>query len=292
VECLVSLRVEVDFADLFEVKEARIQRRWDVSLQADGESLTIRAAWQDVRKGVVVSASGADVAPEALTYRAVVPPHGKWSAKVVVAPTVDGTRPVAPFVRSNEGDASPRDRRRQEWVSKIPVLRMGNRSIERTLRRSYDDLGALRIEDPDHPERVVVAAGTPWFMALFGRDSLWASLMALPVDPSLAFCTIQTLAERQGSVVDEMSEEEPGKILHEVRLGVSSGLALGGKSAYFGSVDATPLFVALFGEVSRWGFATETISALLWTGRWTGSVTTATRTATGSSSMKASTTAG
>jgi glycogen debranching enzyme len=100
-------------------------------------------------------------------------------------------------------------------------------------------------------------------MALFGRDSLWASLMALPVDPSLAFGTIQTLADRQGSIVDVMSEEEPGKILHEVRLDVSSGLALGGKSAYYGSVDATPLFVALFGEVSRWGFAAETTSALL-----------------------------
>jgi glycogen debranching enzyme len=60
-----------------------------------------------------------------------------------------------------------------------------------------------------------------------------------------------------------MSEEEPGKILHEVRLDVSSGLALGGKSAYYGSVDATPLFVAVLGEVSRWGFAPETIAALL-----------------------------
>ena len=100
-------------------------------------------------------------------------------------------------------------------------------------------------------------------MALFGRDSLWASIMAVGVDPSLALGTIQTLADRQGSVVDEMSEEEPGKILHEVRLDVSSGLALGGKSAYYGSVDATPLFVALLGEVSRWGFAPDTIRALL-----------------------------
>jgi glycogen debranching enzyme len=135
---------------------------------------------------------------------------------------------------------SPSDQRRQEWVAKIPKLQMGNSSIERTLRRSYDDLGALRIEDPDHPERVVVAAGAPWFMTLFGRDSLWASEMALPVDPSSALGTLQTLADRQGSVVDPMSEEEPGKILHEVRLGVSGGLALGGKSAYYGSIDATP----------------------------------------------------
>jgi glycogen debranching enzyme len=160
-------------------------------------------------------------------------------------------------------DVSPQDLRRQEWVAKIPVVRMGNRSIERTLRRSYDDLGSLRIEDPAHPERNVVAAGAPWFMALFGRDSLWASIMALPVDPSLAIGTIQTLAERQGSAVNPRTEEEPGKILHEVRFDVSTGLALGGKSAYYGSVDATPLFVALLGEVSRWGFAAETIAALM-----------------------------
>ena len=262
-ECVLTLRVEADFADLFEVKEARIQRRWKESREAQDDSLTIRAAWEHVRKGVVVTAEGADIAPEGLAYDFAIPPHAQWSTTISVVPFTAGSDSSARFVRPTDGELSPRDRRRQEWVAKIPVLKMGNPSIERTLRRSYDDLGALRIEDPDHPDRIVVAAGAPWFMALFGRDSLWASLMALPVDPSLAFGTIQTLADRQGQVVDEMSEEEPGKILHEVRFDVSSGLALGGKPAYFGSVDATPLFVALFGEVSRWGFAAETISNLL-----------------------------
>lgn len=262
-ECLISLSVESDFADLFEVKEARVQRHWEEARLPEGDSLTISAIWQEVRKGVVVNASGADVTPEALTYRLVVPPRGHWSTLLTVVPTVDGTTPLASFARPSEGEISRSDRRRQEWVAKIPKLHMGNRSIERTLRRSYDDLGALRIEDPAHPERIVVAAGAPWFMTLFGRDSLWASEMALPVDPSLALGTLQTLADRQGRVVDPMSEEEPGKILHEVRLGVSGGLALGGKSAYYGSVDATPLFVMTLGSVSRWGFAADTIAALL-----------------------------
>ncbi|MEV7135952.1 glycogen debranching N-terminal domain-containing protein [Arthrobacter sp. NPDC093128] len=262
-ECVVTLDVESDFADLFEVKEARIQRLWDESRQPDGDSLTITAVWQNVRKGVVVTAGGADVTSDALTYRVVVAPHGHWSARLTVVPTVDGTGRVAPFVRPAGGEISPSDRRREEWVAKIPKLHMGNRSIERTLRRSYDDLGALRIEDPAHPERIVVAAGAPWFMTLFGRDSLWASEMALPVDPSLALGTLQTLADRQGSVVDPMSEEEPGKILHEVRLGVSSGLSLGGKSVYYGSVDATPQFVMTLASVSRWGFAKDIIAALL-----------------------------
>jgi glycogen debranching enzyme len=175
----------------------------------------------------------------------------------------DAAGASASFVHTGRDGVSPQDRRRQEWVGKIPALQVGNRSIERTLRRSYDDLGALRIEDPEHPERIVVAAGAPWFMTLFGRDSLWASQMALPVDPSLALGTLQTLADRQGAVVDLITEEEPGKILHEVRLDVSSGLSMDGKSAYYGSVDATPLFVVMLGAVSRWGFAKETIAALL-----------------------------
>ncbi|MBT2550279.1 glycogen debranching N-terminal domain-containing protein [Arthrobacter sp. ISL-65] len=262
-DCVVSLEIEADFADLFEVKEARVQRRWDETRHARGETLSILGVWQQVRKGLTVQAPGADVTPEALTYRISVAPRGQWSTVLTVTPSTEGAAAAASFVHGDGEGLSPRDRRRQEWVAKIPVLQMGNRSIERTLRRSYDDLGALRIEDPEHPERVVVAAGAPWFMTLFGRDSLWASSMALPVDPSLALGTLQTLADRQGTVEDPMSEEEPGKILHEVRLDVSSGLSLGGKSAYYGSVDATPLFVVVLGSVSRWGFAKDTIAALL-----------------------------
>ncbi|XAS74178.1 glycogen debranching N-terminal domain-containing protein [Micrococcaceae bacterium Sec5.1] len=262
-DCVILLKIDADFADVFEVKEARIRRRWDEARQVNGDALIIRAFWQDVRKGVTVQAPGADISTEGLRYRMSVPPHGRWSTVLTVMPSTEEAVSTAAFVHSEGDGLSPRDRRRQEWVVKIPVLQMGNRSIERTLRRSYDDLGALRIEEPDHPERVVVAAGAPWFMTLFGRDSLWASLMAMPVDPSLALGTLQTLADRQGTALDLMSEEEPGKILHEVRLDVSSGLSLGGKSAYFGSVDATPLFVMVLGAVSRWGFAKDTIAALL-----------------------------
>ncbi|BCW75510.1 glycogen debranching N-terminal domain-containing protein [Arthrobacter sp. NicSoilB11] len=258
VECSVSVGVDSDFADLFEVKEARVQRRWEVVRGADGDSLIISAAWQDLRKAVLVRGRGAVATVGALTYQAVVPASGHWRTRLSVAPA--GQKDVSRPVRHG---TSQSDRRHQEWVAKIPRLQMTNRSIERTLRRSYDDLGALRIEDPAYPERIVVAAGAPWFMTLFGRDSLWASEMALPVDPSLALGTLQTLADRQGNVVDPVSEEEPGKILHEVRLGVSSGLALGGKSVYYGSVDATPQFVMTLASVSRWGFAKETIAALL-----------------------------
>ncbi len=263
VECVIAITLASDFADVFEVKEARVKTQWQESRETHANTLTIRARWQDVRKSVVVTSDLVEAGREGFSYRTTIPAQGQWSTELAVIPGVEGTAPAAPVVHPAVGELSRSDRRRQEWVAKIPALQMGNRSIERTLRRSYDDLGALRIEDPAHPERVVVAAGAPWFMTLFGRDSLWASEMAMPVDPSLALGTLQTLAERQGQVVDPLTEEEPGKILHEVRLDVSSSLALGGKSVYYGSVDATPLFVVVLGSVSRWGFAKDTIAALL-----------------------------
>jgi glycogen debranching enzyme len=261
VECVIQLRVEADFADLFEVKEARIQRYWVPTRHPKGDSLLIRAVWENARKGVAITAHGADIQEETLTYRAILGPQAYWTTTLTAVP--DEQNMATDFSHPTAGGLSPSDLRRQEWVDKIPVPQVENTSIERTVKRSYDDLGALRIEDPEHPERIVVAAGAPWFMTLFGRDSLWASEMALPVDASLALGTLQTLAERQGKVVDPLSEEEPGKILHEVRLGVSSGLSLGGKPTYYGSVDATPLFVSVLGSVSRWGFPAETIAALL-----------------------------
>ncbi len=263
-ECTVTFAAAVDFADLFEVKEARIRRLWQQNHETAPGMLTIAGTWEDVRKSVSIQAPGADAMQGALSYNVTIAPHNLWTTVLTVVPGTGAASPPPPsFLHAQGGETSPRDRRRQEWVAKIPALQMGNHSIERTLRRSYDDLGALRIEDPNHPERVVVAAGAPWFMTLFGRDSLWASEMSMPVDPSLALGTLQTLAERQGTVVDPITEEEPGKILHEVRLDVSSGLSLGGKHVYYGSVDATPLFVAVLGSVSRWGFAADTIAALL-----------------------------
>ena len=131
------------------------------------------------------------------------------------------------------------------------------------MARSAEDLGALRIFDPDYPERTVVAAGAPWFMTLFGRDSLITAWMALLVDPELALGTLQTLARFQGREVRPYNEEEPGRILHEMRFGEASSLSLGGGTIYYGTADATPLFVMLLGELRRWGLAREAVDELL-----------------------------
>ena len=121
----------------------------------------------------------------------------------------------------------------------------------------------MRLFDPEYPDRTVVAAGAPWFMTLFGRDSLLTSWMTMMIDSDLALGTLQTLARYQGVDVNPITEEEPGRILHEMRFGESSELSLGGGRVYYGSVDATPLFVMLLGELQRWGNRREEVDALL-----------------------------
>ena len=163
---------------------------------------------------------------------------------------------------SRSSNADP-VRRLRHWRDSAPQVVTADVGLALALRRSLDDLATLRIHDPDHPEIDVVAAGAPWFMTLFGRDSILASYMALPLDQSLAIGALQTLARYQGTGSDPLTEEQPGRILHEMRFGVDASLALGGGGIYYGSVDATPLFVVLLEGMRRWGIAQNLVDTLL-----------------------------
>jgi glycogen debranching enzyme len=118
-------------------------------------------------------------------------------------------------------------------------------------RQSLVDLAALRYTSITMAEELV-AAGLPWFMTVFGRDSIFTCLQALPFTPQLVPATIGTLAYGQGSRVDDFRDEEPGKILHELRYGESAGFEEQPHSPYYGASDTTPLFVVLLDEYERW----------------------------------------
>ena len=136
-------------------------------------------------------------------------------------------------------------------------------ALAHTFRRSVADLGALRIPSPDGSDRIVVAAGMPWFMTLFGRDSLIAAYMALPFAPGLAIGSLEVLAAFQGQRVDRDSAEEPGKILHELRAGPLADRRGFMGNVYYGTVDASLLFVTLVAEVHRWGVAPDSVDRLV-----------------------------
>lgn len=259
----IRLEVDADFADLFEVKSRRRGRAERVTRQAVGDGLVLWVDRAGARRGLRVSAPDAEASTAGLSLRAVVPAHGSWTTTIEVRPS-PGDDARADAVRVDvPAEPEPAARRMQRWRAAAADVSTGNRTLHATLVRSERDLGALRIVDPAHPDDDVVAAGAPWFMALFGRDALVTSWMTLPFAPSLALGTLRTLARLQGRSVDPMTEEEPGKILHEVRLGMDHALALGGESVYFGSVDATPLFVVVVDRALRWGASPEGIRALL-----------------------------
>ncbi|WP_028463939.1 glycogen debranching N-terminal domain-containing protein [Nesterenkonia alba] len=253
----LSLTVEADFADLFQVKEGRSASLASVAHHQSGNDLIFTSERGDQNRGVRVSSAGAVTAPHTLTHRVVVPAHGQWSASVTVHPSASGEEFDAVFPTEQDIETTEPAQRMHSWRETTPRIEVENTVLAGALATSEQDLGALRITDPEHPEDDVVAAGAPWFMALFGRDSLLTSWMLLPFAPSLVLGTLTTLARLQGSGVDLMTEEEPGKILHEVRHGADLSLALGGDSVYYGSIDSTPLFVMLAGRALQWGASAE-----------------------------------
>jgi len=262
--CTVMLHVEADFADLFEVKATQAGGRSGVVLEAGEGALTFSQGVAPSEDAVTISAPHAlAVAPGTLAWHVVIPARGTWSTTVRVAPVISGRPVPMREVYGEPHETSDTARRLGEWRRRAPRVSSGDPAFARLVQRSVEDLGALRIFDPEHPERTVVAAGAPWFMALFGRDSLLSASMLLPVDPSLAVGTLLTLAHYQGRAVDPITEEEPGRILHEIRFGPDARVALGGRNVYYGSADSTPLFVMLLGELCRWGGAAPYLDRLL-----------------------------
>lgn len=263
VECVLELRVESDFADLFEVKIGRTGSAVPSEQRIRGDELVLEAVRNRRRRGILVHGRGAEVGKDLLRFEALIPARGSWSTNIIVTPIVEQGLPADRFLATSSLADLEAARRHRAWEESAPHLDLSNDEVASVLRRSHEDVGSLRIFDPSHPGRAVVAAGAPWFMALFGRDSLLTAYMSLPVDPSLALGTLQTLAELQGTRVIPETEEEPGRIPHEVRLGVTAGAALRDRSVYYGTADATPLFVILVSELTRWGLDREVLQSLL-----------------------------
>jgi glycogen debranching enzyme len=263
VRCVLEVSADADFADLFEVK-GRSKPRAAASVHAADSSLVITSGRRDRQQELVINGDGEPaVADGSLTWRLAIPGHGERTVSIEAVPVTDGVPMTLRYPRGKKIERAIPAKRLRKWRRRGPQVRTADPNLAAVLDRSIEDLGALRIFDPAHPRRPVVAAGAPWFMALFGRDSLLTAWMLLPWDAGLAAGTLQTLAAWQGNEVDAASEEEPGRILHEVRFGPASAMALGGRQAYYGTADATPLFVMLLGELQRWGFKEATVAALL-----------------------------
>jgi glycogen debranching enzyme len=260
----VQLRCTADFANLFAVKEGRARTEGAVVLDAPDGGLLFCLRTGATERGLrVVSSEPAQVASDIITWDVVVPAQGSWSTCLQFTTMIEGEEVEPRYLCGQPVEAATPHQRLDRWRREVPAIETDFDVFHAAVAQGAEDLGALRIFDPDFPERAVVAAGAPWFMTLFGRDSLLTSWMALIVDPRLAQDTLQTLARFQGRAVDPRTEEEPGRILHEMRFGSARSLSLGGGTVYYGTADATPLFVMLLGELRRWGLAADVVDSLL-----------------------------
>ncbi len=255
----VTLRVRMDaasdFADLFEVKDA-LAKIGTYSTRIDAERLLLIYQRDTFARATAISSSElGTIDDHGLAFEVTLPAHGSWSTELVVEtvlPTL-GQRldPDAPSLlnRRRQSDMAAD---LEQWLSDAPRLESDRESLRSTYRRSLVDLAALRFSPLSAGKRSLPAAGLPWFMTMFGRDSILTSLQSLPFVPELAATTLRELAIRQGTRRDDFRDEDPGRILHEMRYGEMTAFEQRPHSPYYGNADATPLFVVLLDEFERW----------------------------------------
>jgi len=252
VELTVRLDAASDFADLFEVKDA-LAKKGRYSAQVDKRKLVLSYDRSTYGRSTAISASEkAQIDETGLTFKITVPGHGTWSTTldVSIARLMVGQAPGAPEAPQHAQRRMRRDLDR--WLDGAPKLQCDWDALRATYHRSLVDLAALRFSPPIAGGRSLPAAGLPWFMAMFGRDSILTSLQALPFAPELAATTLRALGDWQGVGIDDFRDEDPGRILHEMRYGELTAFEERPHSPYYGSADATPLYVVLLDEYELW----------------------------------------
>jgi glycogen debranching enzyme len=268
----LALEVASDFADIFAVKAhdfalgdprraeplpepvpaAFDQRHRQFVLDDPGEERS--------RTQVAFSQPG-EVDGSVLRYRIDLEPRGRWEVIVDVVPNSGERRAVArPIGSQRFGEELARVQESlTAWQLRVPQLRASWDPLEHTFARSVSDLAALRMRGGNHGIARLPAAGMPWFMTVFGRDTLITSLQTLLFGPELARGALEVLAELQAVEDDPGTDAEPGKIVHEVRQGKAARAWF---SRYYGTVDATALYLILLSEVWRWTDDTMLVTSL------------------------------
>jgi glycogen debranching enzyme len=266
VDLTIRIDAASDFADLFEVKDA-LRKKGSYHAEITGGSLVLGYRRETYARETWISSTAAAAMDEkGLTFTVTVPPHGEWSTELdVVASegTFDGSSgPVG--IRGQGQRRVRRDMARglQKWLQNAPTVSCDWEPAEHIYRRCMTDLAALRFSTLTMPGRSLPAAGLPWFMTIFGRDSIFTSLQALPFTSELAATTLLALAERQGTRTDDFRDEDPGRILHEMRYGEMTAFEERPHSPYYGNADATALYVVLLDEYERWTGDTRLVREL------------------------------
>ena len=269
-ELRLELAVAADFADIISVKQ------WDFSLgdprHAQPLPSPVAAAYDEqhnrlmlvdtdglIRTQVIFSERG-DTNGSGMGYDITLAPRETWSMRVDVGLGTDGIRAPDVVERQFGEERARVGESVAAWELRVPQIRASWNDLRQTFGQSVNDLAALRMrtaDDAGHGN--LPAAGMPWFMTVFGRDTVITCLQTLLFGPELARSALRELVALQATEIDPSRDAEPGKIVHEVRRGKCATKWF---DRYYGTADATPLFLVLLSETWRWTDDTELVHEL------------------------------
>ncbi len=247
-----EVSIRSDFADVFEVKAQKIVRRGRISSTWDEESGTLTTSYSNgaFMRGLRIVATGNSPAVSAngrLSFMIRLAPGATWRGALRCA-LLDGETVMEPPPDCMLNGESRAGRELLAWREGLLKVETSVAAFERLFDQAVEDMAALRLPievrgAPAGGSTVVPAAGLPWFVALFGRDTLIVSLQTMLVNPEFARGTLEVLGAWQATERDDFRDAEPGKILHELRRGELAALKLIPHTPYYGTADATPLYL-------------------------------------------------
>jgi glycogen debranching enzyme len=273
----LEVSLESDFADLFDVKSHRQIRRGSVQSKWDARRGRLVTWYRngEFERSLVVEVDKAGSQPEfangGILFRVALEPGQSWHTCLLWRPASGDQKPKhEPRICHNLLGDSERDRTHHAWVTQVTRCVTSDPGINETIRQAVDDLAGLRMhrhdeaanEKGDGNDAWVPAAGIPWFLSLFGRDSLTVSLQTMSLSPRFALGAMSALASLQADGYDDARDMQPGKIEHEIRHGELAALHLVPHTPYYGTHEATTMYVLVAAEAWRWHGDRDALDAI------------------------------
>ncbi len=246
----LEIMIRSDFADLFEVKSGNIVRRGRITTEWSKEAASLRSVYlnkdfcRELSVAIRRNNSKPVYANGRISFEVHLQPREVWHSCLLYELGDGKVRAKAPDECIADVQRSKVAQRLENWQDSVCKIQTSNTEYVRLFRRAVEDMASLRlpIEGADRLD-FVPAAGVPWFVALFGRDSLIVSLQNALLYPEFARGTLEILGARQATKRDDFRDAEPGKIMHELRFGELAHFNVVPHSPYYGTADATVLYL-------------------------------------------------
>jgi len=253
VELQLMLAIRSDFVDVSRIKSQEMYTQGQTETTWMDGILVNTYRNGEFTRGLRIQAEGATprYSNGRLVFDIALDPGETWQTCINFIALVDGEE-LVPQHTDAAIDATPAGAAMASYLELATHLQSSNREVEQSYHQALSDLAALRIPAEDGSSVWIPAAGIPWFMAVFGRDPLIASIQTMSVAPNLAQGTLRKLAQLQATEIDDWLDAQPGKILHELRRGELAQLRQIPSAPYYGAIDTTLLWIITLSETYNW----------------------------------------